>query len=82
MLVQLGVEVQLLELLADVVDGDLLRAFRPPDLVGDDDCSHVLVRQFDEGTFHERDVRRVIGSFGIATLRSDHGASLSGLVVV
>ena len=36
---QPDVEVPLLELLADVVDGDVLRAVRPPHLVGDDDCS-------------------------------------------
>ena len=59
---QPGVEVSLLELLADIVDGDVLRAVRPLDLVGDDDCSHVLVRQLDEGTLHERDERRVIAA--------------------
>ena len=46
--------------LADVVDGDVLRAVRPPHLVGDNDCSYVLVRQFDEGTLHEHDEQRVI----------------------
>ncbi|QRV17458.1 hypothetical protein JMJ58_21115 (plasmid) [Haloterrigena salifodinae] len=51
---QPSVEVPLLELLADVVDGDVLRAFRPPDLVSDDDSSYVLVGQFNEGTLYER----------------------------
>jgi len=55
-----AVEVPLLKLIADVVDGDVLRAFRPPRLVGDDDTSHVLVIQLDEGTLHERHDRRVI----------------------
>ena len=40
-----AVEVPLLKVLADVVDGDVLRAFRPPHLLGDDGCSHVLVSQ-------------------------------------
>jgi len=45
---QPGVEVPLLELLADVVDGDVLRAVRPLDLVGDDNCSRVLVCEYAE----------------------------------
>jgi len=55
-----AVEVPLLELLADVVDGDVLRAFRPPHLLGDDDGPHLFVSQFDEDTLHERDERRVV----------------------
>jgi len=54
------VEVPFLELLADVVAGDVLRPRRPPDLVVDEDGAHGLVREFDESTLHERDDRRVI----------------------
>jgi len=42
-----AVEVPLLKLLADVVDGDVLRTFRPPHLLGDDDGPHLFVSQFD-----------------------------------
>jgi len=54
------VEVPLLELLADVVAGDVLRPRRPPDLPGDKDGAHGLVRALDECTLHERDDRRTI----------------------
>jgi hypothetical protein len=54
------VEVPFLELLADVVGGDVLRPRRPSDLPGDEDGAHGLVREFDESTLHEGDDRRVI----------------------
>ena len=54
------VEVPFLELLADVVGGDVLRPRRPSDLPGDEDGPHGFVREFDESTLHERDDRRVI----------------------
>jgi len=57
---QPGVKVPLLELLADVVGGDVLRPRRPPDLPGDEDGPHGFVRELDESTLHERDDRRVI----------------------
>jgi hypothetical protein len=44
-----------LGLLADVVGRDVLRPRRPPDLPGDEDGIHGLVREFDESTFHEDD---------------------------
>ena len=54
------VEVRLPELLADVGGGDVLRPRRPPDLPGDEDGAHGLVRELDESTLHERNDRRVI----------------------
>jgi hypothetical protein len=51
------VEVPLLELLADVVAGDVLRPRRPPDPAGDEDGAHGLVRELDESILHERDDR-------------------------
>lgn len=54
------IEVPLLEPLADVVDGDVLRPLRSPYLLRNEYRAHGLVRELDEGTLHECDDRRVI----------------------